>query len=59
MKVYSYDEIFDAVQYMARIVTLYGDRFLPIFERLQEELKKAEQRKISLDLAKQIAKGNL
>ncbi len=39
----------------AKIIALYGDVYLPIFERLQSELEKAARRKKILDLANEFA----
>ena len=40
---------------IAKVIKLHGDVYLPIFERLQDELEKAEKRKKVIDLANQIA----
>lgn len=55
MRVYSYEEIYKRMKIVAKIISLYGDAYLPIFERLQSELEKAEQRKKILDLANEFA----
>lgn len=55
MKVYSCEKIEEVMRFMAQLVTKYGEVYLPLFERMQTELKLAEQRKSSLDLARQIA----
>lgn len=55
MNVYSYDEIYKRMKIAAKIISIYGDAYLPIFERLQSELGKAEQRKKILDLANEFA----
>ena len=36
------DQIKAAYQTAAKIVALYGDRYMPVFERMHEELQKAE-----------------
>ena len=55
MKNYSYEKIEEIMRFMAQIVTMYGEVYLPLFERMQTELKLAKQRQSSLDLARQIA----
>lgn len=41
---------------MAQIVKLYGERYLPIFERLHEEIQSRENKKALLDAALKAAK---
>lgn len=55
MKIYSHEEIYKRMKITAKIISMYGDAYLPIFERLQSELVKAEQRKKILDLANEFA----
>ncbi len=55
MKVYSYEKIEEIMRFMAKVVTNYGEVYLPLFERLQTELKNIENRKSVVDFAKQIA----
>ncbi|HRE62283.1 MAG TPA: hypothetical protein PKU77_00755 [Ferruginibacter sp.] len=56
MKVYSYEEIYEVMKFIAKVVDRYGDVYLPIFERVQKELKKADRRKSNLELVREIAK---
>ncbi len=39
----------------AKIVARYGDKYLPIFERLEKEYKKHADQKKAVDKAKKIA----
>ncbi|MES1226212.1 MAG: hypothetical protein ABUT20_62630 [Bacteroidota bacterium] len=55
MYIYSYDEIFEARKLAAKVVALYGDLYLPIFNRLHEELIANEQRNKLKELALEIA----
>jgi hypothetical protein len=54
MKTYSYDEIYEMMIFMAKVIKRHGEIYLPIFERIQRELRKAEKRKSSLDYINQI-----
>ncbi len=53
------EELTRAVKIAARVVTLYGEVYLPIFNRVHAELEKAKQNRseteIALDLARKIA----
>lgn len=43
----------------AKVVAEYGDTYLPIFERLERELKELEKKQSSIDRALKIANENL
>jgi len=55
MDAYSYEKILEVTTFLAMVVTKYGEVYLPLFERAQKELRQAERRKKSLELARKIA----
>lgn len=55
MQAYSYEEIYRRMKIAAKIISIYGEAYLPILERLQNELGKAIERKRILDLANDLA----
>lgn len=52
------DLITEAYEVMARIVTQHGDRYLPIFQRLHNEIEEYRSHDSLLKLAKNIARNN-
>ncbi len=55
----NYGDVAQAYQLLARIVSKYGGRYLPLFERLHREVKKYENQDDLLQLAKQVAQERL
>ncbi len=55
----NYNDVAQAYQLLARIVSKYGDKYLPLFERLHREVKKYEDQNDLLQLAKQVAQERL
>jgi hypothetical protein len=51
----SLSQIKRAYHQAAKIVARYGDKYLPIFERMEEEYKKRVEHKNIVDKAKKIA----
>jgi hypothetical protein len=51
----SIEQLMQARKIAAKVVSLYGQKYLPIFTRLNEELKKFDDTKRLIDLALQIA----
>ena len=49
------DELKKAYIQAAKIVAVHGDKYLPIFERLESEYQKSEKRKEILNRALEIA----
>ena len=43
---------------MAEIVTTYGETYLPIFQRLHDELETRRSNKTMMNIAKEISKKN-
>lgn len=56
---FAYSYLKAAYVQAAKVVAEYGDTYLPIFERLEKELKEAEKKQSSIDRALKIAKENL
>jgi len=52
----SIDDLTRAVKIAARVVVLYGDVYLPIFNRLHSELEKAKENLGAKEMAIQLAK---
>jgi hypothetical protein len=48
-----------ALKIAARVVVLYGDRYLPVFERMRVEVSRAKEKidtkNLAIELAKKIA----
>lgn len=42
----------------AKLVSVYGDKALPIFERLNEEMERIKKQKTLRDLASKVANDN-
>lgn len=42
---------------MAKAIMLYGDKYLPIFERLERELDAATKRELTLERVKKLAEA--
>ena len=55
----TYPDLKAAYVQAAKVVAEYGDTYLPIFERLEKELKEAEKKQSAIDRALKIAKENL
>lgn len=53
------DDIIDAYAVIARIVTIYGDKYLPIFERLHREIEEHKMKNKMLNIARNVAFGKL
>ncbi|MBL3591682.1 MAG: hypothetical protein JMN24_18160 [gamma proteobacterium endosymbiont of Lamellibrachia anaximandri] len=49
------DDIINAYEVVARIVTIYGDIYLPIFERLHREIEEHKMKNKMLNIAKDIS----
>ncbi len=45
------DEIINARDRCAKIISLYGDRYLPIFERLDNEISTRQKKRMLLEKA--------
>lgn len=54
----SFSDLKKAYMQSANIVAIYGKRYLPIFERLEEEYKSRKQRNDLLTKAIRISKSN-
>jgi hypothetical protein len=54
-KEYSVSDLRRALETMAKVITLYGEKYLPIFERIERELDAAEQREITRLKVKSLA----
>ena len=54
----TYQDIKDAYIEAAKIVSEYGEVYLPIFERMERELKTAEKKQSAINRAFEIAKEN-
>jgi len=54
----TYERLKEAYLSVAMIVAEHGECYLPIFERLDKELQKAEKNQSLLDKAFRIAKGS-
>ncbi len=54
----TYQHIKDAYIKAAKIVSDYGEVYLPIFERMEKELKAAEKKQSAINRAFEIAKEN-
>lgn len=52
------DDVQQALIVAARLVDLYGEKCLPIFERLERELAEMLRRSSALDRARQIARAS-
>lgn len=55
----AYPDLKAAYVQAAKVIAEYGDTYLPIFERLEKELKEVEKKQSSIDRALKIAKENL
>lgn len=55
----TFNDIVDAYKFMAEVVTIYGDKYLPIFERLHREIEEHKEKDELLELAKNITYKNL
>jgi len=55
----TYTDLKAAYVQAAKVVAEYGDTYLPIFERLEKELKEAEKKQSAIGRALKIAKENL
>lgn len=51
-----FEDIMDAYQVMARIVSQHGENFLPLFQRLHDEIEKRKSQFDLMKLADKIAK---
>lgn len=51
----SFEQIIEARKIAAKIVSLHGDMYLPLFTRLNDELQKLDERKKIKELALLIA----
>ena len=51
----SVEQLEYAVKIAARVVSLYGETYLPIFNRLHAELMKAKENEVQKSLALQLA----
>ena len=52
-------DVVRAYKFIANIVTIYGDKYLPIFERLHNEVIKQKSNNELLDIAKNITQKKL
>ena len=52
------EALYESYVVMATIIKLYGDQYLPIFERLKAEIDARDERKVLLDKALDIAKAS-
>lgn len=55
----TFQDIVHAYELMAKIVTVYGDKYLPIFERLHREIKERQSRHTLLEIAEKISHRHL
>tara|TARA_R110002095_G_scaffold200464_1_gene180725 strand:- start:96 stop:458 length:363 start_codon:yes stop_codon:yes gene_type:complete len=53
------NEIQEAYEHLAKLISIYGDKYLPIFERLHSEISKRKSKNELLNIAKSIAHNNL
>ena len=53
------DDINDAYEIIARIITVYGTQYLPIFKRLHDEVSKLRSEQELLNTAKKITEKKL
>ena len=54
---YAASDIRAALTTMAKIIVLHGDKYLPLFERLECELMEAEKRETTLARVKAMAEN--
>lgn len=54
----SLEEIIEARDKVARIIVKYGERYMPIFIRLDEEVEKRKEYNRYLEKVRRIAAGN-
>ena len=58
-KIITFTELQEAYNHLANIIAVYGDRYLPLFERLHNELTEYRSKHELLDIAKSIGHKNL
>ena len=54
----SFDVLKESYQFMAHIVTEYGDVYFPIFEKLHQELERSKKRQCLLKTAFKVSVDN-
>ncbi|HAA13071.1 MAG TPA: hypothetical protein DCE41_15815 [Cytophagales bacterium] len=52
------DRVRNAYKISARVVHLYGDRYLPLFERLHKELEAMEKKEVLKKIALKVAEDS-
>ena len=55
----TFRELRDAYEHLAKIIAVYGDKYLPLFERLHSEITKLRSKNELLEVAKIIAQEKL
>ena len=53
------DDIAEAYELLAKVVTTHGEKYLPIFERIYSELQKNEAKDKLMEIAKSISQEEL
>lgn len=54
----NYKNLQNAQIVLAKVIVKYGNKYLPLFHRIENELKEVEKRQILLERARQIAQDN-